>query len=146
MSKHVVPTGDDSIVELTIPIAGRTSPILARVPQKKWMPKPHVQAYNKWVVEMMDLEKAWIEWSTGDESTRGEAPCSKDDLDLSTRDFKLRWIKPYLKAADWKAVDENLSEAAVDYIFDLIEGRDPTATDKGEPEISEGESEASATS
>lgn len=151
MARNVIPLNSaKNIVELEIPIAGRDEPICASVPLLKWMPPRHVKAYDKWAKDLLKLEEKFIEWSTADEETRGEAPCSEDDIPTDPhRVMILRWLEPFVSEKDYAAIMDEVPKAGADWILALLTDKDPEAEDSdvdGDAEISVGESEASALS
>lgn len=144
MARLTVPTG--TTVDFDVPLEGRATPITVSCPLIKWMPPKHVKAYNSWATKMIELEKKYTDWLLEDEKARGDAPCKPEDIDINERDFKLRWLKPYVSASTFRALDDGLPIAAVDWIFDRLNGKDLDVVEADDSEISAGESGASATS
>ena len=152
MARNVIPMyGKQNIVDIDIPIAGRDKPIRLSVPKLAWMPPKHVKAYNEWVKDLLALEQKYLDWSAADPKTRGEAPCDEADVNGGTRVLILRWLKPYLSDKEYAAVLDEVPQAGAQWIFDLLQGKDPEVdkpdiADDGDVEIESGESEASALS
>lgn len=157
MARNVIPMyGKQNIVDLEIPIAGRDKPIRVSVPLLKWMPPKHVKAYNQWVKDLLALEQKYLDWAAADEATRGEAPCSEDDINGGTRALILAWLKPYLSDKEYTLVLDEVPLAGAEWILALLQDQDPNPavkdpnpavnTEGDVVEIASGESEASALS
>lgn len=141
----VAPTTSDHLVKLAVPVQGR-DPILIEVPKQAWIPPNEVEDYQKWyqpIEEARNVMQAW--WAKNgtlaedDESREPFPEDVKDLLDAVTmREIRLRWLKPYMKAADYKLLvsSKKIPEKTVDWVAEQLESED----------VSQGESSASTDS
>lgn len=136
----VAPTATDHLCKMAVPVPGR-EPILIEAPKLPWMPPEEVDAYQKWLKPYADAEAEVEQWHTDNgslpEDERAPRPEESERLleKLEQREIKLRWIKPYVSAADYKTLitSKKIPERTLVWVMDQL-----TA-----PDITPGESSAS---
>lgn len=139
----VAPTSSDHLVKLAVPVQGRDA-ILIEAPKKAWIPPDEVDKYQEWLKPYQDAESTILEWyaKNGDrpEAERDAFPDEeKKILDAVTlREIKLRWLKPYMSANEYKLMvsSKKIPEKTVEWVHDQLTSED----------VSEGESSASTDS
>lgn len=141
----LAPTTTDHMVKLAVPILGSERSILIEAPKIAWLPPSEVDAYSEWMKPFIEAEAEVMQWHRDNddlkEDERAPFPKAAEELveKLTVRETKVRWLKPYLSAADYKALitSKKIPERTIDWIVDQLRSSD---------DISMGESGASADS
>lgn len=159
------PSTFDHLLRLDIPIPGKNGEpekvISIDVPPVNWMAGDEVAKYFEWAQELAQAEAALLKWAQdksqaeadiakwekAPEDERGEKPtiperpeqCAMLD-DFSEKESVLRWLKPYVSAADYRLMLKKLPKGTVDWLEKQL-----TSAPAGD-EISVGESSASTDS
>ncbi|MGC5249469.1 hypothetical protein ACPXB3_21395 [Gordonia sp. DT219] len=132
----VAPTTTDHMVKIAVPVPGRENPILIEAPKLAWIPPHEVDAYQDWMKPFIEAEAEVIQWHTDnddlEESKRSEFPKSAEDLvaGLTIRETKVRWLKPYLTAVDYKllATSKKIPEKTIDWVVDQLKASSDDVT------------------
>lgn len=139
----VAPTATDHLCKIAVPIPGR-DPILIEAPKLAWMPPEEVDAYTKWLQPLMEAEKEMEKWHTDNgarpEDEQEPRPVEAEKLleKLERREIKLRWVKPYVSAADYKTLitSKKIPDRTLEWVVEQLTS----------PDIALGESSASTDS
>ena len=139
------PTASDHLVKLAVPVKGR-DPILIEAPKKAWITPDEVDDYREWLKPYSEAERAILEWNAKNghlaEDDPARAPFPEEEKKLldsiTLREIKLRWLKPYMKAAEYRLLvtSKKIPELTVEWVSDQLTSED----------VSEGESSASTDS
>ncbi|MBM7280367.1 hypothetical protein JTZ10_21720 [Gordonia rubripertincta] len=133
----VAPSSDDHMIKFAVPIPGRDEPVLVAMPPRKWMTPDEVKKYSDWITPFGEAEVKIAEWArslnSGDEPV--ERPVEAESLleGFNEKEVTVRWLKPYVSAADYKALLTKIPDGTVQWIKKQIE----------DPDIAVGESSAS---
>lgn len=147
----VAPISTDHLVRIAVPVPGR-DPILIEAPKLAWTTPEEAKAYEKFANEHIEAAQAVDEWHKAnddlpeeeraafpEEQAKIAADGDPDKQSAIMRELKLRWLKPYLKAADYRALltSQKIPERTIQWVIDQL-----TAPDDVDP-ITVGESSAS---
>ncbi|MFT4125078.1 MAG: hypothetical protein QM662_02455 [Gordonia sp. (in: high G+C Gram-positive bacteria)] len=140
----VAPTQADNLAKLMIPIPGRETPVTVEVPRLNWTTPAEVRKYREWLKPYSDAEEKMMRWNAANaakpEDQQEPKPDGVEKLleEFEPREITLRWLKPYVSAADYRVLMEKIPEGTVRWIKAQIERPDD--------DITVGESSASANS
>lgn len=139
----VAPTSTDHLCKIAVPVPGR-DPILIEAPKLAWITPEEVEKYQEWLQPILDAEKEVTDWHIANddlpEDERSPFPDeakAKADA-VQVREVTLRWIKPYVSAAEYKTLvtSKKIPERTIEWIKEQLTS----------PDITVGESEASTDS
>lgn len=139
---YSAPPVDENICKLAIPVPGREQPILVELPRINWMPGPEVKKYREWLTPYGEAEAKWMNWlaenSVKPESEQAPKPEGVEELldGFQQREVTLRWLKPYVSSADYRALMDKIPDGMVGWIKQQL----------SDPAIAVGESSASTDS
>lgn len=137
----VAPTTDDHLAKIAIPIRGR-DPIKVEVPRLNWMPPEDIKKYRGWLDPLMEIQQKAEKWAAENEKLPEDEQAPKDWDQKALDDFSmsettLRWLKPYVSAAEYRTLVDKCPSGTVDWIAkELRKSDDPIAADLGESSAS----------
>ncbi|MCF3941320.1 hypothetical protein [Gordonia tangerina] len=138
----VAPTAADHLCKIAVPVPDRES-ILIEMPKLNWMPPEEVEAYGKWLRPLVEAETQIEQWHKDNdelpEEERTPFPSEAQKLleKSPQREIKIRWVKPYVSAADYKTLttSKKIAERTIDWVVEQISSAD---IDLGESSASTG--------
>ncbi|GAA1891877.1 hypothetical protein [Williamsia serinedens] len=152
---EVVDSITDHYIRLAVPVVGRDEPILICAPRKDWVPPSEVDKVYEFLRPYQEAEAKVLEWHRAKavrdeqmaewhrvndglpEAERApepdELPPFPDDAKatlekVTMRELDLRWLKPYMSAADYKLLttSKNIPEKSVEDLRRRLESKDIT--------------------
>ncbi|SDT83750.1 hypothetical protein [Gordonia westfalica] len=135
----VAPSSDDHLLKFAVPIPGR-DPVLVSMPPRKWMDPAEIKKYQDWITPFGEADVKIAEWANSLNSAEKTLPRPVDAEEtlkgFEEKEVTLRWLKPYVSAAEYKLLMTKIPEGTIQWIKKQLE----------DPDITVGESSASADS